>query len=141
MEIYSLRTSNNFLFRDNPRNARSLESSDFSRTAKPDAAAGFEESVKRIDFSRISPRELREIAQEYYDAGKISQDIWFELSSELPAQTLNANGEIIDIADVTDDTDFDFLAYFSDRAEIARSIGTADEAEKMQDVLSFFALV
>ncbi|AXO68301.1 hypothetical protein AGRHK599_LOCUS2438 [Rhizobium rhizogenes] len=141
MEIYSLRSSNNFLFRDNSRNARSVGSVDFGKAPKSDAGPGFEETVKRIDFTRVSPRELREIAREYYDMGKISQDTWLELSSELPTQTLNANGEVIDITEVTDDTDFDFVAYFSDRAEIARSIGTADEVEKMQDVLSFFALV
>lgn len=141
MEIYSLRASNNFLFRDNSRNARSVGSADFGKTDKSDAGAGFEETVKRIDFTHISPRELREIAREYYDSGKISQNILVELSSELPAQTLTANGDVIDITDVTDDTDFDFIAYFSNRAEIARSIGTADELEKMQDILSFFALV
>lgn len=140
MEIYSLRSSNNFLFRDNSRNARSVGNTDFGETAKSDAGAGFEETVKRIDFTRLSPRELREIAQEYYDAGKIGHDTWLELSSELPAQTLNAHGEVVDISDVTDDTDFDFLSYFSDRAEIASSVGTTDEAQKMQDVLSFFAL-
>ncbi|MQB11408.1 hypothetical protein DXT96_16320 [Agrobacterium sp. ICMP 6402] len=140
MEIYSLRSSNNFLFRDNSRNARSVGNTDFGKAAKSDAGAGFEETVKRIDFTRLSPRELREIAQEYYDAGKIGHDTWLELSSELPAQTLNANGEVIDISGVTDDTDFDFLSYFSDRAEIASSVGTTDEAQKMQDVLSFFAL-
>ncbi|WP_309574384.1 hypothetical protein [Rhizobium rhizogenes] len=117
-----------------------MGNTDFGKAAKSDAGAGFEETVKRIDFTRLSPRELREIAQEYYDAGKISHDTWLELSSELPAQTLNANGEVIDISGVTDDTDFDFLSYFSDRAEIASSIGTTDEAQKMQDVLSFFAL-
>ncbi|NTE43747.1 hypothetical protein G6M80_00445 [Rhizobium pusense] len=140
MEIYSLRSSNNFLFRDNSRNARSVGIADFGKAGKCDAASGFEETVRRIDFTRISPRDLREIARDYYHAGKISQDTLFELSSELPAQTLSASGEVIDIADVTEDTEFDFLTYFSDRAEIARSIGTADEVEKMQDVLSFFAL-
>ncbi|TQN58840.1 hypothetical protein FLX27_24715 [Agrobacterium tumefaciens] len=139
MEIYSLRASNNFLFRDNSRNAKPVDSTDFGKAAQPDAATGFEETINRIDFTRVSPRELREIAREYYDAGKISHDTWLELSSELPAQTLNANGEVIDTADVTDDTDFDFVTYFSDRMEIARSIGTADEVEKMQDVLSFLA--
>lgn len=137
MEIYSLRASNNFLFRDNSRNAKSVGSTDFGKTAQSEAATGFEETINRIDFTRVSPRELREIAQEYYDAGKISHETWLELSSELPTQTLNANGEVIDITDVTDDTDFDFLTYFSDRVEIARSIGTANDVEKMQDVLSF----
>ncbi|QBJ13943.1 hypothetical protein EYD00_11405 [Agrobacterium sp. 33MFTa1.1] len=137
MEIYSLRSSNNFLFRDNSRNARSVGIADFGKAGKSDAASGFEETVRGIDFTRISPRDLREIARDYYHAGKISQDT---LSSELPAQTPSASGEVIDIADVTEDTEFDFLTYFSDRAEIARSIGTADEVEKMQDVLSFFAL-
>ncbi|MDO3443022.1 hypothetical protein [Agrobacterium sp. V1] len=118
-----------------------MGNTDFGKAAKSDAGAGFEETVKRIDFTRLSPRELREIAQEYYDAGKIGHDTWLELSSELPVQTLNANGEVIDISNVTDDTDFDFLSYFSDRAEIASSIGTTDEAQKMQDILSFFALV
>jgi hypothetical protein len=139
MEIYSLRSSNNFLFRDNSRNTKSVGSLDFGKAAPSDAATGFEETVERIDFTRVSPRQLREIAHEYYNTGKISHDTWLELSSELPAQTLNANGEVIDIADVTDDTDFDFVTYFSDRIEIARSIGTTDDVEKMQDILSFFA--
>ncbi|XHE12715.1 hypothetical protein PCC82_13140 [Agrobacterium deltaense] len=137
MEIYSLRASNNFLFRDNSRNARPVDSTDFGKAAQPDTATGFEETINRIDFTRVSPRELREIAREYYDAGKISHETWLELSSELPAQTLNANGDVIDITDVTDDTDFDFQTYFSHKVEIARSIGTADDIEKMQDVLFF----
>ncbi|NSL20443.1 hypothetical protein [Agrobacterium tumefaciens] len=139
MEIYSLRSANSFLFRDNPKNSRPVGSPDFGKAAPSDAATGFEETIDRIDFTSVSPRQLREIAQAYYDTGKISHDTWLELSSELPAQTLNANGEVIDIADVTDDTDFDFVTYFSDRIEIARSIGTTDEVKKMQDVLSFFA--
>lgn len=120
MEIYSLRASNNFLFRDNSRNARPVDSTDFGKAAQSDTATGFEETINRIDFTRVSPRELREIAREYYDAGKISHETWLELSSELPAQTLNANGDVIDITDVTDDTDFDFQTYFSHKVEIAR---------------------
>lgn len=135
--MYSLRASNNFLFRDNSRNARPVDSTDFGKAAQSDTATGFEETINRIDFTRVSPRELREIAREYYDAGKISHETWLELSSELPAQTLNANGDVIDITDVTDDTDFDFQTYFSHKTEIARSIGTADDIEKMQDVLFF----
>lgn len=74
MEIYSLRSSNNFLFRDNSRNARSVGIADFGKAGKSDAASGFEETVRGIDFTRISPRDLREIARDYYHAGKISQD-------------------------------------------------------------------
>lgn len=136
MEIYSLRASNNFLFRDNSRNARPVDGTDFGKAAQPDAATGFEETINRIDFTRISPRELRKSHRNITRPGK-SATIPGLSSSELPAQTLNANGEVIDTADVTDDTDFDFVTYFSDRMEIARSIGTADEVEKMQDVLSF----
>ncbi|WP_313614303.1 hypothetical protein [Rhizobium sp.] len=74
MEIYSLRASNNFLFRDNSRNARPVDSTDFGKAAQSDTATGFEETINRIDFTRVSPRELREIAREYYDAGKISHE-------------------------------------------------------------------
>ncbi|MFN6985773.1 MAG: hypothetical protein ACK4OI_13140, partial [Rhizobium oryzihabitans] len=66
MEIYSLRASNNFLFRDNSRNARPVDSIDFGKAAQSDTATGFEETINRIDFTRVSPRELREIAREYY---------------------------------------------------------------------------
>ncbi|NWJ23301.1 hypothetical protein [Rhizobium sp. RM] len=139
MEIYSLRSASSFFFREDSRNTRAVATPDFEQTTHNETTATFEDSVKRVDFTSLSPREVREFAQGCYDTGKISHDTWGELSSDLPMQTLNANGEVVDTSNVTDDTQFDFVGYFSDRLEIARSIGTVEETDKIENVLSFFA--
>ncbi len=139
MEIYSLRSASSFFFKEDSRNTKAVATPDFEQTTHNETTATFEDAVKRIDFTSLSPRELREFARGYYDTGKIGHDTWGELSSDLPMQTLNANGKVVDISNVTDDTQFDFVGYFSDRLEIARSIGTVEEADKIENVLSFFA--
>lgn len=139
MEIYSLRTSANFIFNNSAKknNAPQIE---IPRIEEQPNSERFVPPVvedQRVDFSSITPRELRGIATEYYQSGQIQQAIYSELSSELPTHALNAVGEIVDLSHITDDTDFDFTSYFRDQLTIAQSIGDPAKADILEEVVSF----
>lgn len=139
MEIYSLRTSANFIFNNNAKksNAPQIDIPKIEEQVSGESFIPPEQLSGRVDFSNISPRELRDVATEYYQTGQIQQTIYSELSSELPTHALNATGEIVDLTYVTDDTDFNFVSYFRDQLTIAQSIGDPDKAEVLEDVVSF----
>lgn len=143
MEIYSLRTSANFIFNNSAKknNTPQIEIPEIGEKPHGEKFTTPEQQSERVDFSNISPRELRDIATEYYQGGQIQQAIYSELSSELPTHALNASGEIVDLSHITDDTDFDFVSYFKDQLTIAQSIGDPTKAEVLEDVVSFIETV
>lgn len=139
MEIYSLRTSANFIFNNSAKknNAPQIEIPRIEEQPNSERFVAPVVEDQRVDFSSITPRELRGIATEYYQSGQIQQTIYSELSSELPTHALNAMGEIVDLSHVTDDTDFDFTSYFRDQLTIAQSIGDPAKADILEEVVSF----
>ncbi|WP_312947018.1 hypothetical protein [Agrobacterium sp.] len=139
MEIYSLRTSANFIFNNSAKKnpTPEIEIPRIEEQSNSETFAAPQEQNERVNFSSMSPRELRDMATEYYQAGQIQQTIYSELSSELPTHALNAMGEVVDLTHITDDTYFDFGSYFRDQLTIAQSIGDPAKAEVLEDVVSF----
>lgn len=78
---------------------------------------------KALDYSAIAPRLLREVALQHYVAGDIDQNTYIALAQELPMQISDTAGNVLDLSSVTDDTEFDFAAYYTDQRELAISLG------------------
>ena len=140
MEIQSLRSSPNFLFRQNSDNAK--YSKDFSETIDPAASAiaAFhveEPATGDLDFSAVSASDLRSYARQSYDSGAIDQDTYAALSEPLPMRTIDPSGNVLDLSDVTDGTSFNFRDYYKDQLQIAMSIGDPETVKTLKSVVSF----
>jgi hypothetical protein len=136
MEISSLRWSTNFLQREHSRNKVEKASPQETRSGQiafqvPDT----EESP--VNFSAITPRDLRAIALENYQAGLIDQDTYSTLSEELPTHAVDAQGQVIDLSQVTDETGFNFHDFYRNQLEIAESLGDANRASVLRSVIAF----
>lgn len=97
----------------------------------------FEEALSV--FASMSPRRLREIASESFQRDEIDADTYRELSTELPLQTVDRNGNILDLSTLTDDSDFDYAEYYRTQQSLAEMIGDMDMADSYSKVLDFFA--
>jgi len=136
VEISSLRWSTNFLQRDHSRNKLEKAPTQETRSGQitfqvPDT----DESP--VNFSAITPRDLRAIALENYQAGRIDQDTYVTLSEDLPTHAVDAQGQVIDLSEVTDETGFDFHDYYRNQLEIAMSLGNASRASVLRSVIAF----
>ncbi len=136
MEISSLRWSTNFLQREHSRNKVEKASPQETRSGQiafqvPDT------DESSVNFSAITPRDLRAIALENYQAGRIDQDTYTTLSEELPTHAVDAQGQVIDLSEVTDETGFNFHDYYRNQLEIAMSLGDSDRAGVLRSVLAF----
>ena len=136
MEISSLRWSTNFLQREHSRNKVEKASPQETRSGQiafqvPDT------DEASVNFSAITPRDLRAIALENYQAGRIDQDTYTTLSEELPTHAVDAQGQVIDLSEVTDETGFNFHDYYRNQLEIAMSLGDSDRAGVLRSVLAF----
>ncbi|OCJ03208.1 hypothetical protein A6U87_18715 [Rhizobium sp. AC44/96] len=140
MEIQSLRSSPNFLFRRNSDNAK--YSKDFNETLDPAASAMAAFHVEDpatgdLDFSAVSASDLRSYARQSYDSGTIDQDTYAALSEPLPMRTIDPSGNVLDLSDVTDSTSFNFRDYYKDQLQIAMSIGDPETVKTLKSVVSF----
>lgn len=97
----------------------------------------FEEALSV--FASMTPRRLREIASESFHREEIDADTYRELSTELPLQTVDRNGNILDLSTLTDDSDFDYAEYYRTQQSLAEMIGDMDMADSYAKVLDFFA--
>ena len=136
MEISSLRWSTNFLQREHSRNKVEKASPQETRSGQiafqvPDT------DESSVNFSAITPRDLRAIALENYQAGRIDQDTYTTLSEELPTHAVDAQGQVIDLSEVTDETGFNFHDYYRNQLEIAMSLGDSERAGVLRSVLAF----
>jgi hypothetical protein len=136
VEISSLRWSTNFLQREHSRNKVEKASPQETRSGQiafqvPDT------DESSVNFSAITPRDLRAIALENYQAGRIDQDTYTTLSEELPTHAVDAQGQVIDLSEVTDETGFNFHDYYRNQLEIAMSLGDTDRAGVLRSVLAF----
>ncbi|EJL53852.1 MULTISPECIES: hypothetical protein [unclassified Rhizobium] len=140
MEILSVRSSPNFLFRrnqDNPSSYNELEAQ-LGTTTKASTAFHIDEtSADTPDFSAISASELRQYARQSFDAGAIDQDTFAAISEPLPMRTIDPSGNILDLSAVTDATSFNFRDYYKDQLQIATSIGDRETVERLNSVVSF----
>lgn len=137
MEISSLRWSTHFLQRDNSRHGKIEKSSQQESRHGQIVFQVPETADSPIDFSAITPRDLRELAWQNYQAGKIDQETYATLSEELPSHAIDAQGQLIDLSQVTDGTGFDFHDYYRNQLEIAMSLGDTRRADVLRSVMAF----
>lgn len=96
----------------------------------------FEEALSV--FASMTPRRLREIASESFQREEIDADTYRELSTELPLQSVDRNGNIIDLSSLTDDSHFDYAEYYRTQQSLAEMIGDMDMSESYSKILDFF---
>lgn len=143
MEIFSLRSSQSLLFKNNPNNnAKSSKTADITIEPKPAAAQGsfqIEDSDKgqALDFTAVSPGELRSYARQSYDNGLIDQNTFAAISEPLPMHAIDPLGNVIDLSNVTDGTSFNFLDYYRSQLQIAMSIGDPNDVQTLNSVVGF----
>lgn len=139
MEITSLRWSTNLLQRENSRN----NNNKIEKSSQQDGRHGQirfqvpETDESPIDFSAITPRDLRALALQNYQSGQIDQETYITLSEELPNHAVDAQGQVIDLSQVTDATGFDFHDYYRNQLEIATSLGDTHRAGVLRSVMAF----
>ncbi len=97
----------------------------------------FEEALSV--FASMTPRRLREIASESFQREEIDADTYRELSTELPLQIVDRNGNIMDLSTLTDDSQFDYAEYYRTQQSLAEMIGDMDMAGSYAKVLDFFS--
>ncbi len=97
----------------------------------------FEEALSV--FASMTPRRLREIASESFQREEIDADTYRELSTELPLQSVDRNGNIMDLSTLTDDSQFDYAEYYRTQQSLAEMIGDMDMAGSYAKVLDFFS--
>jgi hypothetical protein len=137
MEISSLRWSINLLQRDHSRNNKVEKSSEHGSRQSQITFQVPDSDESPIDFSAITPRDLRALALENYQAGKIDQDTYITLSEELPTHAVDAQGQLMDLSQVTDETGFNFHDYYRNQLEIAMSLGDTSRANVLRAVMAF----
>ena len=108
-----------------------------SKNAVNHDAEIFEEALSV--FASITPRRLREIASESFQRDEIDENTFRELSTELPLQMVDRNGNVTDLSTLTDDTQFDYAEYYRTQQSLAEMIGDMDVADSYSKVLDFFA--
>jgi hypothetical protein len=140
MEIFSVRSSQSLLFKNSPNNAKSSKTSDNSIKTEPTPSAAFQiddNTATGLDFTAISPSELRSYARQSYDTGTIDQDTFAAISEPLPMRAIDPIGNVIDLSDVTDGTSFNFRDYYKDQLQIAMSIGDPQSVDTLKSIVSF----
>ena len=96
----------------------------------------FEEALSV--FASMTPRRMREIASESFQRDEIDENTYRELSTELPLQMVDRNGNVTDLSTLTDDSQFDYAEYYRTQQSLAEMIGDMDMAESYSKVLDFF---
>ncbi|MFD1746391.1 hypothetical protein ACFSE1_13030 [Rhizobium helianthi] len=137
MEITSLHWSSGLLHREQTRDTRT-ERPQF--TLPSETRPAFEvptDASSPLDFTAISPRLLRELALQRYIAGDIDQNTYIAMAQELPMEVSDMAGNVIDLSRVTDDTEFNFAAYYADQRQLAMVMGDEDKTQTLTSVLKF----
>ncbi|MBB3594477.1 hypothetical protein FHX08_004881 [Rhizobium sp. BK529] len=143
MEIFSLRSSQSLLFKNNTNNnAKSSKTADITVEPKPTVAQGsFQiedfDNRQAIDFTAVSAGELRSYARQRLDSGLIDQNTFAAISEPLPMHAIDPRGNVIDLSNVTDGTSFNFLDYYKNQLQIAMSIGDPNEVQTLKSVVGF----
>lgn len=143
MEIFSVRSSQSLLFKNNPNNnAKSSKTADITIEPKPTVAQGSfqiedSDNWQALDFTAVSPGELRSYARQGYDNGLIDQNTFAAISEPLPMHAIDPLGNVIDLSNVTDGTSFNFLDYYRNQLQIAMSIGDPNEVQTLNSVVGF----
>ena len=145
MEIFSLRSSQSLLFKNNTNNnAKSSKTADILIEPKPTVAqSSFQiedfDNRQAIDFTAVSAGELRSYARQSFDNGLIDQNTFAAISEPLPMHAIDPRGNVIDLSNITDGTSFNFLDYYKNQLQIAMSIGDPNEVHTLKSVVGFLA--
>lgn len=137
VEITSLHWSSGLFNRDQTRDTRT-DRPQFTLPSENQPV--FEvpaDASSSLDFTAISPRFLRELALQRYIGGDIDQNTYIALAQELPMETSDMAGNVIDLSRVTDDTEFNFAAYFNDQRQLAMLMGDDEKAQTLTSVMKF----
>ncbi|RFB87959.1 hypothetical protein B5K08_21415 [Rhizobium leguminosarum bv. trifolii] len=140
MEIFSVRSSQSLLFKNNPNNAKTSKTSDIEIETRAPVPASFQiddNSDEGPDFTAVSPGELRNYARQSFDSGLIDQNTYAAISEPLPMHAIDPLGNVIDLSSVTDGTSFNFLDYYKSQLQIATSIGDPDEVQTLKSIVDF----
>ncbi|ANM12619.1 MULTISPECIES: hypothetical protein [unclassified Rhizobium] len=140
MEIFSVRSCQSLLFKNNPNNSKTSKSSDIEIETRAPAPASFQiddNSDEGPDFTAVSPGELRNYARQSFDSGLIDQNTYAAISEPLPMHAIDPLGNVIDLSSVTDGTSFNFLDYYKSQLQIATSIGDPDEVQTLKSIVDF----
>ena len=140
MEVFSVRSSQSLLFKNNPNNAKSSKTSNIEIETRAPATASFQiddNSNEGPDFTAVSPGELRNYARQSFDSGLIDQSTYAAISEPLPMHAIDPLGNVIDLSSVTDGTSFNFLDYYKNQLQIAMSIGGPDEVQTLKSIVNF----
>ncbi|ABC92663.1 hypothetical protein RHE_CH03917 [Rhizobium etli CFN 42] len=140
MEIFSVRSSQSLLFKNNPNNAKNSKTTDIQIETRAPAPASFhiEGNVDEgPDFTAVSPGQLRNYARQSFDSGLIDQNTYAAISEPLPMHAMDPLGNLIDLSSVTDGTSFNFLDYYRNQLQIAMSIGDPHEVQTLKSIVNF----
>lgn len=140
MEIFSVRSSQSLLFKNNPNNAKTSKTSDIEIETRAVAPASFQiddNGDEGPDFTAVSPSELRNYARQSFDSGLIDQSTYAAISEPLPMHAIDPLGNVIDLSSVTDGTSFNFLDYYKNQLQIAMSIGDPQEVQTLKSIVNF----
>ncbi len=139
MEIYSLRPMNALAYRLQSKGLNAL-----GDTADSGIGAELRPRQQVIlpedggsGMDAMTPRQLRELAFESYQNGVISGETYALLSDELPMQTIDPEGGLVDLSAITDDTPFDFKDFYQSQLTIAKTLGDDGRALALQSVIDF----
>jgi hypothetical protein len=137
MEIHSLRYTGSFLHKQASRNQK--EQMPTASSANDVRADLFSEHLEQATArsNELTHRELREIAQSSFESGLIDLETYQQLASELPMEAVDAQGRLLDLSSITDDTPFDFAGYYRDQMLIARTLGDEDAFNVLKSAVDF----
>jgi hypothetical protein len=62
------------------------------------------------------------------------------LSEELPTHAVDAQGQLMDLSQVTDETGFNFHDFYRNQLEIAMSLGDTSRASVLRAVMAFIEI-
>lgn len=136
MEINSLRWSSNLFSRDGSRTGKG-EKMPLQAPREDQIFHVPDDQVPVSNFSSITPRDLRQLAFTGYQSGSIDQETYMALMEELPSHSVDARGDLVDLSDITDATDFDFHGYYRSQLDVALSLGNDHRAAVLTSVLAF----
>lgn len=137
MEINSLRSYYNYGFRNNTRLSKASGIEIDTPTSVSASPQSGDQNASNLDFSSMTPRDLRELARARLEDGLIDQETFSMLSEQLPMETVDLGGHVVDLSHVTDTTAFDFRGYFENQLNLALSIGDTRLSESLGPVVSF----
>ena len=140
MEIFSMRSSQSFLFKNTQNNTKNSKTPNIEIDTGTSAPANFkidENATDKPDFTSVSASELRSYARQSLDAGDIDQQTYAAISEPLPMHAIDAQGNLLDLTGVSDGTSFNFRNYYENQLQIAMSLGDSDSVKTLKSVVSF----